>query len=65
MRQVPAGDPHPGVPDPHHRVAVLAFDGEPDPAPGLRVLAGVLEQVAQHLLQPDAIALDVERLGGE
>ena len=59
-------DSHAGVPDSNHHGVWRGgptFDGEPDLPALCRELRGVVEQVAEDLLQPEDVAFQVDRLG--
>jgi hypothetical protein len=48
--------------DPHDDLAALHLAGQPDATSGLGVLRGVVQQIQEHLGQPDQIAVEVHRL---
>ena len=57
------GDADAGVRDRRPRASLrLPLDGQPDVPPGLRVLAAVVQQVAEHLGQPRRVGVQVDRL---
>ena len=56
------GDADAGVPHPHDHLAALPLGRQPDPAARLGVLGGVVQQVAEDLLQPGRVGVQPDRL---
>ena len=66
MRALHLGrDADAGVSHPQDGLIAFAAERDRDPAAGLGVLGGVVEQVRHDLLQPGRVAFDPERLGRE
>src|SRR5258707_5477813 len=51
----------PGVPDPEHHVVSFATHRDRDAAPRIGVLAGVVQQVIEDLLQSGRVGLELSR----
>jgi len=56
-------DSNPRVSDAYDRLPCLATCREPDPPTRLSVLAGILQEVAEHLRQPRGVRVEVNGLG--
>ena len=56
------GDADAGVLHRHHHVASLPLRAQPDVAPPVRVLGGVVQQVREHLRQTGQVGVHDDRL---
>jgi hypothetical protein len=50
-------DADPGIPNPQHDIPPWGFGRQPDPAARLCILGRIIQEVVQHLLQPNWVSV--------
>jgi len=65
VRELVGGNADARVLDGNHRIAALPLGGQPDAAPTLGILGGVVQQVHEDLGQPGQVRFEWDRVGRE